>query len=319
MKTRALGRTGLECSEVSLGTWAFNSIVYGPVADKASTETVRRALDEGITLFDTAPLYGTREKDGIAEEVLGQALGGDRNRVLISTKFGRRATQGNRADFNAANVDCSVDESLSRLGTDHIDVLFFHSPFGPDEIDDDVWEALTRVREQGKVRAVGQSISKFPQTEGMARAWASAQQIDVVQVVYSLLNREATALIADLAAQGVGVVARESLANGFLSGSVTRDTFFPEGSLNARYSREEVAARVEQVESLSFLVRDPVASVPQAALRWVLDNPGVSTVLTGARSAEEVTDCATAASLEGFSSDELQRADEAHAEDFPAA
>jgi aryl-alcohol dehydrogenase-like predicted oxidoreductase len=319
VKRRILGRTGLECSEVALGTWAFNSVVYGPVAADAARETVRCALDQGITLFDTAPLYGTRDRDGIAEEVLGQALGVDRESVLISTKFGRRATRGNAADFNAANVISSVDESLTRLGTDRIDVLFFHSPFGPDEIDDDVWQALAQVREQGKVRAVGHSISKFSATQNMAREWAREGRIDVIQVVYSLLNREATELIADLNALGVGVLARECLANGFLSGGITRDTVFPEGSLNARYSREEVAARVEQVERLSFLVRDPVSSVPQAAMRWILDTPAVSSVLTGARSAAEVTDCATAARLPGYSAVELARARKIHGQDFPAA
>jgi aryl-alcohol dehydrogenase-like predicted oxidoreductase len=319
VKTRVLGRTGLECSEVALGTWAFNSVVYGPVDVGEAHATVRRALDEGITLFDTAPLYGTPERDGIAEEMLGQALGADRDRVLISTKFGRRATQANRADFNAANVIASVDESLARLGTDRIDLLFFHSPFGSDEIADDVWEALARVHERGKVRAVGHSISKFADTQNMARQWAQEGRIDVIQVVYSLLNREATALIGDLAAQGVGVVARESLANGFLSGAVTRDTLFPEGSLNARYSRQEVAARVDQVERLSFLVRGSVASLPQAAMRWVLDNPGISSVLTGARSAAQVADCAEAAGLPGYSAVELARAQDVHRQDFPAA
>lgn len=316
---RKLGRSGLECSAVSLGTWAFNSVVYGPVGDADARETVRRALDEGITLFDTAPLYGTRERDGIAEEVLGRALGGDREGVLLSTKFGRRATQGNRADFCAANVLSSVDESLQRLGTDRIDVLFFHSPFGPEEIDDDVWGALEQVRAAGKVRAVGHSISKFDETQAMARQWAADGRIDVIQVVYSLLNREATTLIAELAAEGVGVVARESLANGFLSGTVTRETVFPQGSLNARYTREEVGERVEQAERLGFLVRDPVASLPQAAMRWVLDNPGVSTVLTGARTPREVSDCAAAARCPGYDEAERQRADDVHERDFPAA
>lgn len=319
MKTRLLGRTGLQCSEVALGTWAFNSVVYGPVAAGEAERTVRQALDEGITLFDTAPLYGTRQQDGIAEQVLGQALGAQRQSVLISTKFGRRATRGNAADFNAVNVQSSVEESLQRLGTDYLDILFFHSPFGPDEIDDDVWAALDAVRQQGKVRVVGHSISKFDDTQAMARTWAADHRIDVIQVVYSLLNREATALIADLSAQGVAVLARESLANGFLTGTVTRETVFPEGSLNARYSPEEVAARVDQVERLAFLVRYPVDSWPQAAMRWVLDNPGVSSVLTGARNPAEVADCAAATRLPAYHAAELARARQLHGRDFPAA
>lgn len=319
MRYRPLGRTGLQCSEVSLGTWAFNSVVYGPLAAGSARETVRQALEVGVTLFDTAPLYGSRKRDGIAEEVLGRALGADRERVLISTKFGRRATAANRPDFNAANVVASVEESLTRLGTDRIDVLFFHSPFGAEEIEADVWEGLTRVREQGKVRFVGHSISMFAATEGLARRWAADGGIDVIQVVYSLLNREATGLIAELAGQGIGVIAREALANGFLSGAITRDTVFPEGSLHARLSRDEIATRVERVEALSFLVRDPVRSLPQAALRWVLDDAGVSSVLTGARNRHEVVDCAAASEVAPYSDGERQRAADLHRGDIPAA
>jgi aryl-alcohol dehydrogenase-like predicted oxidoreductase len=216
-------------------------------------------------------------------------------------------------------VTSSVDESLARLGTDRIDVLFFHSPFGPDDIDDDVWEGLSCVQGQGKVRYVGHSISLFADTEGMARQWAADGRIDVVQVVYSLLNREAATLIRDLSARGIGVIARESLANGFLTGTVGRDTVFPEGSLNARYSREEIEARVERVEELDFLVRPPVASLPQAALRWVLDDVGVSSVLTGARNEAEVIDGAMASELAGFTAAESQRAAAVHEYDFSAA
>jgi aryl-alcohol dehydrogenase-like predicted oxidoreductase len=187
-----------------------------------------------------------------------------------------------------------VEESLQRLGTEWIDVLFFHSPFSPEEIHDDVWDALADLKKQGKVRFIGHSISAFAATQQMARSWAEARKIDVIQVVYSLLNREASNLIRDLGEQGVGIVARESLANGFLSGMVTRDTVFAPNTLNARYSREEVAERVEQVERLSFLVRGDIKSMPQAAMRWVLDNPHVSLVLTGAKDPREVRDCAAA-------------------------
>lgn len=319
MEQRQLGRSGLQSSVIALGTWSFNAQVYGPVAQDAATATVRRALDEGITLFDTAPLYGTAQKDGVAEEILGQALGSDRDRILISTKFGRRPTAGNRPEFDGASAMASVEASLQRLGTDRIDVLFFHSPFGAHEIDDDVWSALDDLRAAGKVRAIGQSISKFQDTAPMAADWAQQRRIDVIQVVLSLLNREAQELIQHLAQQGIGVLARESLANGFLSGTVTADTVFPEGTLNARYSREEVAARVTQVERLRFLVEDPIASMPQAAMRWVLDQEGVSSVLTGARSPEEVSDCAAAAGASTYAPEILARARQLHDVDFPAA
>jgi aryl-alcohol dehydrogenase-like predicted oxidoreductase len=316
---RTLGRSGLRVSAVGLGTWAFNAKVYGDVERGQALTTIAAALDQGINFFDTAPLYGSAERDGIAEEILGAGLKGRRQDVLISTKFGRKPTEGNQANFYAAYAAQSVEESLKRLGTDYIDLLFFHSPFGPEEINDDIWEGLARLKQQGKVRYIGHSISKFAETCAMARQWAADGLIDAVQVVYSLLNREAASLIKDLGADGVGVVARESLANGFLSGKVKRDTVFPPGTLNARYSREEIGERVDQIERLGFLLRDPVQSMPQAAMRWVLDDAAVSLVLTGARNAAEVDDCAFAAQLPAYTNEEKQEAHAVHRVDFSAA
>ena len=142
---------------IGLGTWAFNSAVYGVVEEAAAVEAISAARDAGINFFDTAPLYGNSERDGIAEEILGRGLRRGRGEVVISTKFGRKPTEGNRPNFCAAHARQSVEESLQRLGTDYIDVLFFHSPFAAGEIDDDIWEELDRLKEGGKVRWVGHS------------------------------------------------------------------------------------------------------------------------------------------------------------------
>ncbi|MEE3259991.1 MAG: aldo/keto reductase [Candidatus Latescibacterota bacterium] len=319
MQYTTLGETDLRVSEIGLGTWSFNSSVYGPVAESEAQSAIWAAREAGINFFDTAPLYGDAERDGMAEAVLGRGLGGWRDQAVISTKFGRKPTEGNKANFYGAYAVQSVEESLVRLGTDYIDVLFFHSPFSAAEIHDDIWEALAGLQTAGKVRYIGHSISKFQDTEAMARSWARARRIDAVQVVYSLLNREAKKLIAELGVGGIGVVARESLANGFLSGAVGRDAVFPPGSLNARYTREEIVERVVQVERLSFLVRGEVESMAQAALRWVLDDPGIALVLTGAKTAAEVADCAASASATGYAAAELKRANAVHQRDFAAA
>ena len=116
MEYRRLGRTELECSAVGLGTWAFNSSVYGPVDRKAAIQAIDAAREVGINLFDTAPLYGTGEEDGIAESVLGMGLRECRKEVIISTKFGRKPTEGNKANFNGRYARQSVEESLKRLG-----------------------------------------------------------------------------------------------------------------------------------------------------------------------------------------------------------
>ena len=319
MNTRPLGRTGLVPSDVGLGTWAFASQIYGAVPEADALATVRAALDLGVTFFDTAPLYGDAERDGVAETILGKALGADRSRVLISSKFGRYATENAAARFDAQRARESVEGSLRRLGTDHLDVLFFHSPFGPDEIHDDVWAELGRLREEGKVRVVGHSVSMFEQTEGMARAWAAERTIGAVQVVYSLMNRQAARLIRDLADAGVGVVARESLANGFLSGTLARGAAFEAGHLNARYAPDEIEERVAYAERLGFLVRGDVTSLPQAAFRWVLDNPAVSLVLSGASTPDQLRSGAAASGAAPFTPDEHARADALHTRDFQAA
>lgn len=319
MKYRTLGRTGLRCSEVGLGTWAFASQIYGDVPESDAFAAIHSAVDAGINFFDTAPLYGTSKRDGVAEEILGKALAGKRDSVIISSKFGRNPTDQNKPNFHAQRCIDSVEDSLCRLATDHIDVLFFHSPFSPDEIHDDVWAALSKLKNEGKIRFVGHSISMFQDTEQMARDWASERKIDVVQVVYSLLNREAKSLIDFLGKEEIGIVARESLANGFLSGTITKETRFSSNNLNSRYSRDEIVERVEQVERLSFLVRDEIKSMPQAAMRWVLGHPEISLVLSGARNNKEILECAAASDSVGYTKNEMQKAGSLHRKEFQAA
>lgn len=318
MRFRDLGRTGIRVGEIGLGTWSFASRAYGDVGRSDAEAVVRAALEGGINLFDTAPLYGSPEVDGVSERILGKALGNRRDDVLISTKFGR-ASSVRGTSFTAKGVRSSVEASLGRLSTDRIDVLFFHSPFGADEIADDIWGELGALKASGKVRCVGHSISKFSDTQGMAREWFDERKIDVVQVVYSLMNRESTDLIRDLGSNGAGVFARESLANGFLSGKITRSTVFPQNNLNKRYDGDELAERVDCVDSLRFLVRDEVSTMPQAAFRWVLDNSNVSLVLSGARNVSELEDVLSVSDTPSFSPDELERANAIHTRDFEAA
>lgn len=320
MKYRTLGRTGLEISEISLGTWAFGNKVYGGVEEKTGIDTIHAGIDMGVNIFDTAPQYGTPEQDGVAEIVLGKALKDKRNQVHISTKFGRNPTiKKGASQFHKTRVIDSVEESLKRLQTDYIDVLFFHSPFSPDEINDDVWEGLEQVKKQGKVRFVGHSISMFNQTNNMARQWAKESKIDVIQLVLSLMNRESQKLIEELQEFPIGFLGRECLANGFLSGAIKRDTVFGEDTLNARYTRKEIAERVDQVEAFKFLLRDDVKNMPQAALRWVLDQKGISTVLSGAKNINELKGAVSASNAKPFTIPELELAKKLLKKDFEAA
>ena len=320
MKYRKLGRTGLEVSEIGLGTWAFGNNVYGGVPEQDGINTIHAAMDMGVTLFDTAPQYGTKVQDGVAEIVLGKALVGRRDKVVIQSKFGRNFTIENGApQFYKKRIIASVEESLKRLQTDYLDVLFFHSPFYESEIHDDVWEGVEQVIKDGKVRFMGHSISEFPTTQHMARRWAEEEKIHVVQVVISLMNRESAELINDLSKYPIGIVARECLANGFLAGVFDYDTKFAEGTLNARYSRQELKERIDQVNAFDFLVRDDIDKMVVAALRWVLDQKGVSTVLSGAKNIEELKGAVAASEAKPYSKEELSKAKQLLTKDFDAA
>ncbi|MBW7896984.1 MAG: aldo/keto reductase [Opitutaceae bacterium] len=322
MKYRPLGRTGLTVSEVSLGTWAFGSpSIYGSVDQTEAHRAIRGALDAGITFFDTAPLYGTKEADGIAEQVLGAGLGADRDKVTIATKFGRYHSRVHTNElFDGDTLVWSVEQSLRRLGTDRIDVLFFHSPTHPDKINDNVWAAMDRLKQSGKVRFAGTSTGFIEGTGEMTRRWAQEGRIDVAQIAYSLTYREWEPVLNELGRLGVGIVARESLANGFLAGVFTKDTVFPPGSLNSRYSREEIVERVETTDRYkALLVRGEIKSMAQAAMRWVIDNPHVSTVLSGSRKLDEILDCAAASDAAGFTAEQLTAARQLHTKDFSPA
>lgn len=319
MRYRKLGDTGGEVSEVALGTWAFGSGVYGRVQRDQAVAAVDAAVGAGVTLFDTAPLYGCNGIDGVAETLLGEALVGKRDKVLISTKVGRKHSLAEATCFDRDGVVQSAEESLRRLKTDTIDILFLHSPFGPDDISADMWEGIDRLRASGKVRWIGHSISLLPETQGMARRWAQEGKIQVVQTVLNLMNRESAALIRELGEMGIGVVARECLANGFLTDSVDGQTVFPEGSLNSRYTREEIVERAEHAAKFDFLKNPQLPTRAQAAMRWVLDTPYVSSVLTGARGEKELLQCAEASDAPRLPPEAVARAEQLHDRDYSAA
>lgn len=317
MKTRRLGRTDLQVSEIGLGTWALGSSVYGDVEQAASEALIQGSIDTGINFFDTAPLYGSKTEDGVAETVLGAGLGSRKDDVVISTKFGRTATDVMPGRFTAKEARQSCEASLRRLGRDWIDLLFFHSPFGPSEIDDGVWAELEALQSEGKVRSLGHSVSMYEDTCEMSAEWMRERKIDAIQVVLSPFNRETRPLIDAAIRTDCGVVARECMANGFLSGAITRNTVFPQGSLNARYSREEVAERVDYAETLKEVMLDgAVKTLPEATYRWVLDQPGVSLALSGAKSLAEMEDPIRASQLPPFSASLLERCEDLHRQDF---
>ncbi len=320
MKYRKLGRTELEVSEIGLGTWALGSNIYGQVEQDAPDRLIKGAIADGINFFDTAPLYGTSEEDGRSETILGKGLGSDRDKVLISTKFGRTSSNAMPGRFYAKEARLSCEASLRRLHRESIDLLFFHSPFSESEIHEDVWEELAKLRDEGKIRYIGHSVSMYQDTAEMSARWMRERRIDVIQVVLSPFNREANPLIKTAVSCDCGVVARECLANGFLSGAITPTTVFPEGSLNAKYSRDEICERISYADKLAEIIMGgTISTLPQAAYRWILDQPGVSLALSGAKNYQELQDPVSASNSCSIDLVSLELMEAMHEQDFGAA
>ena len=299
-------------SEYGLGTWAMGGGAYGVTDDAESIRTIHRAQELGVTFLDTAPMYG-HKVDGRSETVCGQALKGRRDQWILSSKFGRYLSQdddGKRIiveDYSSKRVVESIEVSLGRLQTDYLDVLFVHTPtpdqpgfFNPDE----TFSAMAELKAQGKIRAVGFSFHLYSGTWiEQIEPYLRSGLIDVVQVGLSLMLHEPVDVLLPIIKEtGTGFVARESLANGFLTDSFTADGPFNEGDGKANQPKENLQAKLDKANQFKFLVeRSPeISSLPEAALHWTVSMPEVTTVIPGAKTIDELEQCIRGADAAPF-------------------
>jgi aryl-alcohol dehydrogenase-like predicted oxidoreductase len=291
MKKRTLGKSELRLSQMALGTWGLAAQSYGPVSDAEADHVIRGALDEGIQTFDMAPLWG----DGRSEILVGRAVRTRRDRVQLITRAGAVWKDGRvHRRFDAASLAADFEASASRLGTDRIDVWLLHNP--PDHVftREDWVEVAQRLKAEGKVGMWGASVSSPDQARR-----AIALGAGCVCLVYNLLaSDDLDDLATDLAVSGCGVLARSPLAYGLLAGTWTEERDFPkEDHRQSRWTSDALRQRVRQVGQLNFLVRDGVADLTAAALRFVLSNPHVACTLVGARTRQQVGTAAAAVRL----------------------
>jgi len=232
MRTRILGRTGLKVSEIGFGAWAIGGNAhgnsYGPTDDAESIAAVRRALELGVNFIDTADVYGW----GHSEEILGEALEGRRDDVHIATKVG--------GDFT------------------HVDVYQLHNP--PMEMmgDPETYEVLEALKAEHKVDHYGVSVHEPAE----ATLCLEVGSPEVLQLPFSLFRQEWIDEVFDAARKAnVGIIAREPLGNGFLTGKIRPDARFPPGDIRHHWPPSMVAGRAAAAERLSFLA-DPIARWP---------------------------------------------------------
>jgi myo-inositol catabolism protein IolS len=295
MEFRRFGRTDLKVSAIGFGCWEIGG-TYGRIDEGLFQHAVARAIDSGITCFDTAEAYGI----GASEEALGLALVGRRHDVMIATKFGvGYEGMPNRRDSSRARVLASIDKSLRRLRTDHVDIYLVHWPDPVTPLDETV-RALDDIVRQGKARYVGVSNFRLAQIEEAMRL----RRLDVVQYAWNMFDRRMQAEIFPYcAAQQIGVMAYGSLAYGMLSGTFHPAMQFEEsdwrskrgmlGSLNlfrTLFGPDHFPRNLAAVDELKRLAARYGKTLPQFALRWTLGNPVVRTALVGFRTPDEVTE-----------------------------
>lgn len=296
MKYRALGRTGITVSEIGFGAWGIGGRTagetsYGDTDDRISLAALARALDRGITFFDTSSAYG----NGHSERLIGRALAAARRRVVIATKAGYDSWD-RPPDFSPEAIVRSAENSLQRLRTDFIDLFQLHNAPLEALRSPATLEALSELQKSGKIRAWGASTK----TPADALEAIAAVGAPVVQANFNMmdLRAESSGLLDAVRRAGAGFIARTPLCFGFLSGTIDRTTVFPPGDHRLGWSRAQLDNWIDGAKELLAAVASApgVASV-QSALRFCLSFQGVSSVIPGILSPQEAEDDALASDL----------------------
>jgi aryl-alcohol dehydrogenase-like predicted oxidoreductase len=286
MLYRDFGKTGWQVSVVGMGTWNIGN-QWGELDDATAWATVRSAFDHGVTLFDTAESYGI--PNGLSEERLGVALAGIRHQVYLVSKignWGKRTGQG-VPKTTVDMIRLCAHASLHRLRTDWLDVVLCHEA----NIEDPsiYLEAFEVLKERGRIRAYGISTNSL----AVLKRFNVNNTCSVVQLDYSLLNRAPEEdMLPYCQEHGIAVMVRGPLAMGLLSGNYSADTVFTDPVRTRWHKDKEAQAaferRVGQVEKLKQVVK-PGQEMVTTALRYVISNPVVSTVIPGAKSPAQAT------------------------------
>jgi aryl-alcohol dehydrogenase-like predicted oxidoreductase len=291
MRTRPLGRTGMQVSEIGFGAWGIGGAQWIGARDEESRRALHRAIDLGVNLVDTALAYG----NGHSERLVGRVAHERRETVYVATKVPPRnlvwpAPRGVPVDENYPpdHVVRSAETSLRNLGTERIDLLQLHT-WLDDYLDQDGWrDALLGLKRQGKVRAVGISVNDHD--PGSALRAVESGLFDTVQVIYNVFDQTPEQRLLPLCREmGVGVLARVPFDEGGLTGTITPETTFPDGDWRHAYFAGDRKRQVwERNQRLRALLGAEAGTLPELALRFCLAHEAVSTVIPGMRRVESV-------------------------------
>jgi len=297
MKHRTLGKTGLKVSVIGLGTWQFGG-EWGKTFTPAEVALMLgKAKDLGINLIDTAECYG----DHLSESLIGQAIKNQRKDWIIATKFGHKfkGFMKRSDERDLPDVREQLDASLRALRTDYIDIYQYHSVRDNEFDNPPLWDLLLKAKKQGKIRHIGNSVSSGLELSYQTDLSTEAG-VEVLQVVYNRLERKPEEQAFPSAMkQELGILARVPLASGYLSGKYKPGAKFAETEYRGTVDKEQVEAKLKEVEKIAKFELPPGVDMAQWALAWCLKHPAVTAVIPGVKSIEQVEKNAKAAELVG--------------------
>jgi len=307
VEQRTLGRTGREVSVVGLGTWQLGAD-WGDVSESSALAVLAAAVDTGVTILDTADVYG----DGRSEQLIGRFLRERNEPLFVATKMGRRVAQ-ETANYSLDNFRAWNDRSRANLGVDTLDLVQLHCPPTDVYSTDRVFDALDTLVAEKRIANYAVSV----ETVAEALAAIARPGVASVQIILNAFRRKPLEQVLPAAlAAGVGIIARVPLASGLLSGRYTKDTKF-EANDHRTYNRHGEAfdigetfagvdfeTGVEAAQEFAALVPEGVTPA-QAALRWIIQQPGVTTVIPGARNVAQARANSAAADVPPLSDDVL--------------
>lgn len=318
MRYRTFPSTDVRVSEVGFGTWTISTGWWGEKSDAEAVAMMRRALDEhGVTFFDAADAYG----NGRAERQLAEAFRGRRQEIVIGTKVGydiydeaAQASRRGQAELpmrtDPAFLRMAVDRCLERLETDYIDVLQIHNAKMEHVRDAELWGTLRDLKREGKIRAWGAAF-------GPAIGWLYESvelverepDVNTIQMIWNILEQHPGSAMIEAArrhAPDCCFNVRVTHASGMLEGRYTADTVFPENDHRRHRPRSWLVNGVEKVKALEF-IREARMTLGQAALKWLLAEPLVVSVLPNVYDDEQVAEFAGASELPDLSSEVMER------------
>jgi aryl-alcohol dehydrogenase-like predicted oxidoreductase len=317
MQYRKLGDSGLKVSAVGFGVWTVSTKMWGIEDPAVGVDLLKRAFDLGITFYDTADVYG----DGKGETILKDALGGKRDEIVIATKFGYDfygfpgIQEGQRErphDWSPAFVRKACEESLRRLGTDHIDLYQLHNPRLDALRNDDLWAELNKLKSEGKIRMLGAALGPAlkPERQCEEGLVAVRERGAAPQIIYNMLEQPIGEAIFPAAREAnVPVLTRVPHASGLLEGHFDETTEF--APTDHRYFRMHTPHMkalwrqgLKKVEKLDFLIR-PDRTLGQTALQFIFSEPSIGAALPNIYEQRQLEEFAAACEAPPLSDSEL--------------